>query len=331
MNFIPFLLKPQAYSHTVTQIELIETHISWILLTGVYAYKIKKPVNFGFLDYSTLEKRCFYCQEEIRLNRRFSPQLYLQVVPITQLADTIQIQGGGDIIDYAVQMQQFSPQSLLSERIAQGKVTYKMMDRFADVIADFHCHAEKVLSTTIYGSVETIHEWAMANFTHIRPLLNAQKFLYTLDFLEDWEQKTILNHRLFMQHRKQQGFIRECHGDLHLGNSVFIHDDITLFDGIEFNPALRWIDVMNDIAFLVMDLQHAHQMRLAQHFLRRYIHKTGDNQGIILLPYYTVYRALVRAKVALLRWQQHENPHDFKNAEQYLRLALANTRQLFTT
>lgn len=322
MSLIESLLKPEAYPHPVAAIELIETHISWVLLTGDYVYKIKKPVQFDFLDFSSLEKRHFYCQEELRLNRRLAPDLYLQVVPITGTVEQAQINGAAEIIEYAVQMRQFDTRELLSEIAKSGGLNAAMIDELADLAADFHrCAETDSSSASRYGTVAEIQHWFLGNFIHIKPLLTDEKFLQQITKLEQWEQQELLKNTGVMRQRKQLGFIRECHGDLHLGNIALINRQVTPFDGIEFEPALRWIDVISEVAFVVMDLQQRGLTHFSYRFLNRYLTQTGDYQGLSLLRYYLVYRALVRTKVALLRWQQHKNPAVFQEAKTYADLA----------
>ncbi len=321
MSLIQSLLNPAAYPHPVVKIELIETHISWVLLTGSYAYKIKKPIQFDFLDFSTLEKRHFYCAEEIRLNSRLARDLYLQLVPITGSAEQAKINGGGEIIDYAVQMRQFPGGQLLSEIAAHGDLDTASIDELADLTADFHRHAKTDRSDSHYGTAAEIHRWFSGNFLHIRPLLENGEFLQQIEKLAQWGERERAKISTLIPQRKQQGFIRECHGDLHLGNIALIDNKVTPFDGIEFNPALRWIDVISEVAFVLMDLQKRGMADFAYRFLNRYLSQTGDYQGLSLLPYYLVYRALVRCKVALLRWQQHKNGQDFQEAESYANLA----------
>lgn len=321
MSLIQALLNPAAYPHTVTHIELIETHISWVLLTGQYAYKIKKNVQFDFLDFSTLDKRRFYCQEELRFNSRFAPDLYLQVVPITGSAEHPQINGSGEAIEYAVQMQQFDGSKLLSHIADRGELSPTIIDQLAELTAEFHLHAASDTSNSHFGTPQETHHWFQGNFAHIRPLINNERFLQQILQLEQWGEQALLKNKRLMELRKQQGFIRECHGDLHLGNITLIDGIVTPFDGIEFNPGLHWIDVISEIAFVIMDLQHRGFNQLAHHFLNRYLSNTGDYEGLALLPYYMVYRALVRCKVALLRWEQHRNPQDLQEAESYANLA----------
>lgn len=321
MSLIQALLNPAAYPHPVGEIKLIETHISWVLLTGQYAYKIKKNIRFDFLDFSTLEKRHFYCEEELRLNRRLAPDLYLQVVPITGTPEQPQINGSGEAIDYAVQMKQFAGNQLLSDLADQSRLDAAIIDQLADLTADFHRHAKADVSNSRYGTAAEIHHWFSGNFAHIRPLLKNEKFLQQLLRLEQWGEQALLKNTPLIAQRKQHGFIRECHGDLHLGNIALIDNQVTPFDGIEFNQGLHWIDVISEIAFVVMDLQQRGLAQFAYRFLNRYLSLSGDYQGLTLLPYYLVYRAMVRAKVALLRWQQHRNPQDLREAENYMNLA----------
>ena len=321
MSLIQALLNPAAYPHPVTHIELIETHISWVLLTGQYAYKIKKNIQFDFLDFSTLDKRHFFCQEELRFNSRFAPDLYLQVVPITGSAQHPQMNGSGEAIEYAVQMQQFDGSQLLSHIADRGELSPDIIDQLAELTAEFHRHAASDTSNSHFGTPQETHHWFQGNFTHIKPLINDQGFLRKILLLEQWGEQALLNNTALMVRRKQRGFIRECHGDLHLGNITLINGRVTPFDGIEFNPGLHWIDVISEIAFVVMDLQQRGLNRLAYRFLNRYLSTSGDYEGLALLPYYLVYRALVRCKVALLRWEQHRNPQDLQEAESYACLA----------
>lgn len=321
MSLIQSLLNPAAYQHTVDHIELIETHISWVLLTGQYAYKIKKNVQFDFLDFSTLEKRHFYCEEELRFNRRFAPDLYLNVVPITGTPENPQVNGSGSILEYAVQMRQFDNHQLLSHVAARGELTTAMIDELATLTAEFHSSASSDTSDSHYGTPQEIHHWFQGNFAHIKPLIQDPDFLKQIDQLEQWGERQRASNISLMQQRKRDGFIRECHGDLHLGNIALINHKVTPFDGIEFNPGLHWIDVISEIAFVIMDLQQRGFHDYAYRFLNRYLSITGDYAGLVLLPYYLVYRALVRCKVALLRWEQHQVSQDLEEAKNYANLA----------
>lgn len=301
------LCNTNAYRHEVTEITVIETHISWILLTGHFAYKIKKPVNFGFLDFSTLEKRRFYCSEELRLNRRFAPDIYLDVVPITGNPDHPAMDGNGQVFEYAVKMIQFPANLTLNELAATGKLGAGEIDQIADIVADFHRTIAIADEDSPYGNSDTIHKWFDENFEHIRPFLDEVQRLMQLQAIQDWGSNEAQKLQELMEQRKRQGYVRECHGDLHLGNITVIDGKVTLFDCIEFNPMLRWIDVISEVAFLVIDLLHSGYSSLGYRFLNRYLHVSGDYPGLALLRYYLVYRALVRAKVSLLRLEQQQN------------------------
>lgn len=287
---------------------IIETHISWVLLTGQYAYKIKKPVNFGFLDFSTLEKRLFCCNEELRLNRRLAADLYLEVVPITGTADHPQIGGADAAIEYAVKMTRFPVGKLLSEYAARNQLDIAAIDQLADIVAGFHQTIAQTDENSPYGDSANINHWFVENFDHIEPLLIDDVEKQRLQNIRQWGDNEWRQHAALMQQRRQQGYVRECHGDLHLGNMTLINGKVTLFDCIEFNPMLRWIDVISEVAFLFIDLLHVGYQGHAYRFLNRYLQHTGDYHGLALLRYYLVYRALVRAKVSLLRMtQQHDD------------------------
>jgi aminoglycoside phosphotransferase family enzyme/predicted kinase len=291
----------------VNACSIVETHISWVLLSGKYAYKIKKPVNFGFLDFSTLEHRRFCCNEELRLNRRLAADLYLEVVPITGTVDHPQLGGAGVAIEYAVKMIRFPDGQLLSEYAERGQLSTDQIDQLADKVADFHQTIEQTGENSPYGDSANINHWFVENFDHIEPLLIDDVQKQQLQRIRQWGDSEWRNLAGLMQLRKQQGYVRECHGDLHLGNMTLINGKVTLFDCIEFNPMLRWVDVISEAAFLFIDLLHFGYDRYAYRFLNRYLQHTGDYQGLALWRYYLVYRALVRAKVSLLRMAQHHD------------------------
>ncbi|MGZ5029363.1 MAG: bifunctional aminoglycoside phosphotransferase/ATP-binding protein [Methylobacter sp.] len=310
--------------------KVIETHISWVLLTGQYAYKIKKPVNFGFLDFSTLEKRHSCCIEELRLNKRLAADLYLEVVPITGTPEHPEIGGATPAIEYAVKMRQFPSGQLLSEHARNGELDTDQIDQLADLVADFHETIEQTDENSPYGDSANINHWFIENFDHIRPLLTDDAQKQQLQRLQQWGDSEWRRLAEMMQLRKHQGYVRECHGDLHLSNMTLINGKVTLFDCIEFNPLLRWVDVISEVAFLFIDLLHFGYDHFAYRFLNRYLQYTGDYQGLALLRYYLVYRALVRAKVSLLRMAQQ--PNDQAVAKQALSeyIVFADLAERFT-
>ena len=322
---IEALRDPARYPHAVQRVEVLETHISWVLLAGDYAYKMKKPVNLGFLDFSTLEARRFYCDEELRLNRRTAPRLYLEVVGITGSESAPQVGGEGEAIEYAVKMQRFPQEALLSRMAQGGTLGAAHVDALAQGIAAFHGRIARADQAGGFGSAAEVLAPAIQNFDQIEALIGVDADVPELERLRRWTHDEHARLRATFEARKREGYVRECHGDLHLGNIALIDGVPTPFDGIEFNEALRWIDVMSEIAFLVMDLHDRRLPRLAYRFLSAYLEDTGDYAGLAVLRFYLVYRALVRAKVACIRVHQQGLPaEDRRRAEreylEYLRL-----------
>lgn len=304
ITLIQSLQNPALYDHPVEQFNVIETHISWVLLTGPYAYKIKKPVDLGFLDFSTLEKRRHYCEEELRLNRRLAPDLYIEVISITGSPAAPALNGAGMPIEYAVKMVQFPQQAQLDRVMARGRLTPPHIDGLARQIAVFHGRIAIAGPDSSHGNPANIYQSVEENFLQIRPHLTAGGDIAQLEHLHAWSEAEHGHQLAVIQTRKDQGFIRECHGDMHLANMVLLDDRIALFDCLEFNDNLRWIDVISETAFLMMDLDSRGHSPLAWRFLNAYLSATGDYRGLRLLRYYLVYRALVRAKVARIRLAQ---------------------------
>lgn len=319
-------MEPGIYAHPVKKCELIETHASWVVLTGTFAYKIKKPIDLGFLDFSTLEKRRFCCEEELRLNRRLAPEIYLGLAPVFGSPEQPEWAGNGNAIEYAVKMVQFPQEAQLDRALISGNLPPQHIDAFARRIAGFHQQIAVAGPESDYGNPDHIRKPVLDNFHQIRKHIPEGKMLEPLAELEDWTRTGLHALAPVFLRRKSEGCIRECHGDLHLRNLAWINDSPVVFDCIEFNPDLRWIDVISDAAFLVMDLQDRGQPHLGQRFLNLYLEHTGDYQGLSVLPFYLTYRALVRAKVnAILarqpgagKKQQAEAEKDFCN---YLKFA----------
>ncbi|UCB55762.1 MAG: AAA family ATPase [Thiotrichales bacterium] len=326
------LLRPDAYDHPVSEIRLIETHISWVILTGNFAYKIKKPVNLGFLDFSTLDKRRFCCNEELRLNSRLAAPIYLEVLPITGSATQPALKDQGEAIEYVIKMIQFPQQAQLDNMLADGKLDKVHMDAIATLVAGFHQRADVAADDSVFGDPEHVYQPVAENFLQIRQHLHTDNYDADLAVLEDWSRQSFESLQTVFKQRKRDGFIRECHGDMHLRNLVWFDGEPLAFDCLEFNPALRWIDTLSEVAFLVMDLQDRQQPELAQRFLNSYLEKSGDYQGLQVLRFYLVYRALVRAKVDAIRAGQagisdaekHEAEKEFLA---YLELARSYTRR----
>jgi hypothetical protein len=295
------LREPACYPHAAGLVELIETHISWVFLAGEYAYKIKKPFNLGFLDFSTLEKRRFYCKEELRLNRRTAPDLYLDVVPIAGSPDGPRVGGTGKVTEYALKMRRFPQEALADSMARRGELLAAQIDALAEAIAAFHAAIPAAPEESGFGTPEQVAAPALENFRQIEQLVADPAETARL---RAWTQSESSRLREVFAARKRGGFVRECHGDLHLGNIVFLGGRPLLFDCIEFNPELRWIDVMNEVAFLAMDLREHGLDAAAWRFLNAYLEATGDYAGVRVLRYYLVYRAVVRAKIACIRARQ---------------------------
>ena len=304
---IEALRAPACYPHPVTDVEVIETHISWVLLAGGYAYKVKKPVRLPFLDFSTLAARRHYCEEELRLNRRTAPDLYLEVVPIARSADGgARIGGPGEPVEYALKMRRFASADLADAMARRGALAAAQVDALAAALAQFHGAAPRTDAVAPYGTPEAIEAPALGNFDQLAALepapdVTSAACAARLAALRAWTAREAARLRPAFAARRAQGFVRECHGDLHLGNIAFLEGRAVPFDCLEFDPALRWIDVMSEVAFVVMDLLAHRLPGLAWRLLDGWLAVTGDYEGIAVLRFYLVYRAMVRAKIARLR------------------------------
>ena len=326
---IQALLQPRFYPHPVADCQLIETHISWVILAGEFAYKIKKPLNLGFLDFSSLEKRQHYCAEEIRLNRRLAPEIYLDVLSIGGSAEHPLYQHT-PAIEYAVKMRRFDLHKQLDILLGQGQLDSQIIDAFARAIAGFHQTISGTMPPAELGTPSQVWQPMSENFHQIRALATSTQEAPRLAALEAWSQSQYRQHQALLSQRLTQGFVRECHGDMHLGNLAWIDHMPLIFDGIEFSPALRWIDVISEVAFVVMDLHQHHRSDLAWRLLSGYLEHSGDYAGLPLLRFYLVYRAMVRAKIAAIRLAQLEAGTALQAARSelhnYLQLAESFTR-----
>jgi len=318
---------PACYDHAAGPVRVIETHISHVLLTGEFAYKIKKPLNLGFLDFSSLDKRLDACHEEVRLNRRLAPAIYLDVVPITGSPQAPRINGSGEAFEYAVKMRQFPPDATLDRLDAQGGMRARQVEAIATTLARFHLEdCARAGEDSPWGSPEKVWQPVAQNFLQIAPRLEDPADRRQLDALHAWSEAEHARLTPLLAARKRAGFVRECHGDLHLGNLAWVDDRLLVFDCLEFNPGLRWIDIVSELAFAWMDLLQRGHPDWAWLFLNVWLEQTGDYPGLSLLRYYAVYRALVRAKVAAIRSGQTAGAgHDAALAEAHALLELATT------
>lgn len=296
---IAALQNPALYPHPVEQFQVIETHISWVILTGPFAYKIKKPVNFGFLDFTELSAREHFCKEELRLNQRLTQGLYLDVLPISGSLEAPQLGGSGAAIEYVLKMRQFPQSQLLSDVQARGELTEAHIDGLAKQIADFHGRTPAVATEHPLCLPQAIVAPMRQNFVQIRPLLSDAADLRQLDALDAWVEASIARLEPLLARRAEAGAIRECHGDIHLGNATLLDSKVVLFDCIEFNEEFRLIDIALDAAFLAMDLEDRGLKALSRRFISAWLELSGDYDALELLNLYKAHRALVRAKVAL--------------------------------
>lgn len=302
---IASLLRPEAYDHPVAGVQLLETHISWVLLTGPYAYKIKKPVDLGFVDFSSLARRRHFCAEELRLNRRLSPDLYLGLRTIHGPEELAHLGGSGPEIEVAVQMRQFRQQDLLPAVLRRGLPLTSLLplvDELAGRLAAFHAEAAIASLDSGFGTATRVLHPALANLAVLERFLGRQD--QRLLALRQWCEAEAQRLEPLFEQRRRAGRVREGHGDLHLGNLVLHDGRIVVFDCLEFSETLRWIDVISDLAFLAMDLRRRRQGLLAAALLNHWLAGSGDYEGLATWRWYLAYRALVRAKVTALRLAQ---------------------------
>ncbi len=298
---------------------LIETHISWVLLAGDRAYKLKKPLRLPFLDYSTLAARRRCCEEELRINRRLAPSLYLDVVAVTGGVDAPAIGGAGPAIDWAVRMRRFPEGALFGERLRDRRLGEAEVDACAALLSRFHLEASVARANSGFAGAPHRAALAAAALAGAAPVVSTEEAA----LLSRWLRAQAQRLAPHWAERLRTGHVRECHGDLHLANLIVVDGDVSAFDGIEFDPALRWIDVIDDIAFPVMDLRARGRADLAFRLLNAWLDATGEHAGLPGLRHALVYRALVRAQVeclrgheasarryveAALRWVRHAPP-----------------------
>jgi hypothetical protein len=291
------LKNPRFYGPHVHSVEVLQTHISYVALTGGYAYKVKKPVDFGFLDFSTLEKRKFFCEEELRLNKRLCPDIYLDVLPITQRDTTLELDGKGKIVDYVLKMKEFPQDQIMTNMLKQGSIDEETMDHLCMLLIDFYASQEPSEEITKYGELNAVKENIDENFEQVKPYIDVTIPKDTYWFIKEAATKFFERKKKVFGRRMKEGRIRDCHGDLHSGNIVVAGNKIHIFDCIEFNDRFRFSDVASDIGFLAMDLDYQNYPYLSSYFIQRYVEKSGDADVFDLLNFYKSYRAFVRGKV----------------------------------
>jgi len=306
------LMKPETYDEEPGRIELVQTHISFVFLTGNFVYKVKKAVDLGFLDFTTLEKRRFFCEKELELNRRLCGDMYLEVVPINR-SGVIKIKGEGETVEYAVKMRRMPQEKMMSKLLEQNKVGSELVDRIAKIMAVFHLKAETNRRISEFGSLAIIETNWKENFKQTREFVNKtisiKDFKLVRERIDDFMKRNVS----FFEKRMAEGRVRDCHGDVHSGN-IFVTDRIYIFDAIEFNERFRYSDVASDVAFLAMDLDFKERTDLPNFFVKRYVRYSGDQELTKLLPFYKCYRAYVRGKVVSFKLEDPSVGNEEKNA-----------------
>ncbi len=295
-EIVQALLDANIYPDRTERVELVQTQMSFVFLTGEYVYKLKKPVNLGYLDYTTLEKRLFFCRRELELNQRLCPETYLAVVPIVKQGNKIALGGDGEIIDYAVKMRQLPRDKMLNELIAKDRLPDDAPIRVAQKLAAFHKKAETGDAINVFGSLKNIKYNTDEDFRqtqkYIGTTIAAEKFRR----INDFTNRFIEDNAPLFQKRVTEGKIRDCHGDLHAAH-ICVTNGICIYDCIEFNERFRYGDVASEVAFLAMDLDHYGRADLSRSFVEAYVESSGDREILRLLNFYKCYRAYVRGKV----------------------------------
>jgi aminoglycoside phosphotransferase family enzyme len=321
------LLKSRAYPHKPPKIELVQTQMSFIFLTGEYVYKIKKPVNLGYLDYTTLEKRHFFCHQELELNRRLCPDAYLAVVPIVEEKSGLCIEGRGKAIEYAVKMKQLPQDRMMDVLLPRGQVTLEMVARVAEKLVGFHQKAETNQEIAAFGRLDVIRHNCDENFAQTEKYIGTSITTEEYRHIKDYTNNFIDSNAGLFDKRVGEGRIRDCHGDLHAAHVCFT-DDICIYDCIEFNDRFRYSDVASEIAFLAMDLDRYQQAGLSRHLVNTYVGLSHDEGLLKLLDFYKCYRAYVRGKVESFKLDDPYIPEEEKArvltaAQRYFELAVS--------
>jgi aminoglycoside phosphotransferase family enzyme len=319
------LLKPQAYPHKPQKIELVQTQMSFIFLTGEYVYKIKKPVDLGYLDYTTMEKRYFFCHQELELNRRLCPSAYLAVVPVVDVKGELRIEGRGEAIEYAVKMKQLPQDRMMDVLLPRAQVTPEMVARVAGQLVDFHQKAETNEEIAAFGRLDVIRQNTDENFDQTDKYIGLTIFRAKYERIKSYTDDFIKSNAGLFEKRVREGRIKDCHGDLHSAHVCFT-EDVCIYDCIEFNDRFRYSDVASEVAFLAMDLDRYQQAGLSRHLVNAYVELSHDAELLKLLDFYKCYRAYVRGKVESFKLDDPYIPQEEKDkvlnaAQGYFQLA----------
>jgi uncharacterized protein len=296
--FIQALLDPGAYHHPAEDVRLVQTHISYVILAGEYVYKFKKPVNFGFLDFSTLEKRKFYCGEELRLNRRLCPEIYLDLVTVNRAGNAYTLGGGGEVVEYGVRMVRMPEDRMMVHLIESGELNRSHIDALVEVLVPFYQRAEQSPEIDPFGTAVAVAVNVLENFDQTESFVGgAALSRRRFETVSAYARSVLAREELFNE-RIAAGRIRDCHGDLYSAN-ICLADKVYIYDCIEFNQRFRYCDVASDVAFLAMDLDYHGLESLSSYFIDSFIAGSGDAGLRKMLDFYKCYRAYVRGKIGL--------------------------------
>jgi uncharacterized protein len=325
-TLIEFMLHPGSYPEKPAAVSLVQTHISWVFIGDTRVYKIKKPVLFDFLDFTTLDRRKFFIEEELRLNRRFSPAVYLELVPISEAGGTFAIGDTSHIIEYTLKMRRVSEENMLYRLLAAGKATEHELSRVGTYLAQVYATIPSNEKSRPFGTLEVIVQNIMENFDETERYTGGPISGKAFDAIRSWSMDFLKNKANVFESRVDQGHIKECHGDLHLQHISVDGDSVCVIDCIEFNERFRYGDVASDVAFLSMDLDYNGHPRLSDAFVDAYMKASGDHGIRAVLRFYKVYRAYVRAKVASFMLDDDDldvttKTKAFENAKRYYDLA----------
>jgi len=321
------VITPDSFPFPVKDLRVVQTHISHVFITDSYVYKIKKPVNFGFLDFTTLEKRKYFCEREVQLNKRLCPDLYLGVVPVNKEGEKFRFEGKGEVVEYAVKMRRLPEKGIMTELLKKGEVTERHIDLIVDVLVPFYKNAETGEKVNVYGKIETVKYNIDENFEQTKDFVGIALTEDKYNYLVEYNEKFFQENKPLFEKRIKEGFIRDGHGDLYSANICF--DDLKkvyIFDCIEFNERFRCGDVCSDIAFLAMDLDYHRYKTLSDYFVTTYIEKSGDRDIKELLNFYKCYRAYVRGKIGCFTYassgiSEEQKKNFLESAQKYFDLA----------
>lgn len=304
-DLLNLMLNPDTYPVRTERVYMFQTHISYLFIAGEYVYKVKKPVNFGFIDYLTLEKRKFYCEREINLNSRLSPEIYLGISYIASDRDTLSLDGKGKIEEYAVRMRRLPEDRMMDRMLLYKKVSRTIIKNIADKLVSFHKAADVNDDICRFGDIETILKNVNENFSQTEKYIGVSLRREEYNRIKDFSLEFIDKNKALFKNRGDEERIRDCHGDLR-AEHICLSDKIYIFDCIEFNDRFRYVDVASEVAFLAMDLDFFGEKGLSKYFVDTYIELSGDRDINTLIGFYKCYRAYVRGKVESFKFDETE-------------------------